>query len=99
MTNAEFQKKLEEMYTEHPFLNKQNPKTVNILLYVLRMDDSVTDYNVNIIKDDSNGVICIPSVKECFVPIGDLALHVREVECEEEDYGFDGLCLTVYVEE
>jgi uncharacterized protein YihD (DUF1040 family) len=99
MTNAEFQKKLKGMYEEHPFLNKQNPKTVNILLYILRMDDGVTDYNVNLIKDNEDGVRCIPSVKECFVPIGDLVLHVKEVECEEEDYGFDGLCLNVYVED
>lgn len=99
MTDAEFQKKLEGMYKEHPFLNKQNPKTVNILLYILRMDKNVTDYNVNLIKDDADGVTCIPSVKECFVPIRHLALHVKEVECEEEDYGFDGLCLNVYVEE
>ena len=99
MTNAEFQKKLTGMYEKYPFLSKQNPKTVNILLYILRKDVSVTDYNVNLIKDDADGVICIPSVKECFVPIGDLALHVKEVECEEEDDGFDGLCLNVYVEE
>ena len=98
MTNAEFQKKLEAMYAAHPFLNKQNPKTVNILFYLLRMDDSVTDYNVNIIKNGESGVLCVPSVKECFVPIRDLALHVKEVECEENDYGFDGLCLTVYIE-
>ena len=98
MTNAEFQVKLKDIYASYPFICKPERKTVNILFYVLRMDKTVTDYNVNLITEDGR-TLCVPSVKKCFVPVNDLAMHVKEVECEEEDYGFDGLCLTVYVEE
>ena len=98
MTNAEFQTKLQGIYAEYPFICKPERKTLNILLYVLRMDDSVTDYNINLVYEDGR-LVCIPSVKECFVPVHDLAMHVKAVECEEYDFGFDGLCLTIYVEE
>lgn len=97
MTNVEFQEKLRQMYKDHPIIGVSERKTINELLYMLRMDDSVTDYNVNIKEGKAWG--CIPSVKECFVPVRTLAKHVTKVECDEEDYGFDGLCLTVYVED
>lgn len=98
MTNAEFQKYLQDIYDSHDIIGKSKVKTLNELLYMLRMDDSVTDYNVNLIIDGETGIGCIPSVKECFVPVRDLAMHVKAVECDEYDYGFDGLCLTVYLE-
>ena len=99
MTNVEFQQKLKEIYASHDIIGKSERKTVNELLYMLRMDDSVADYNINLIRDGEVSTICIPSVKLCFVPLRDLVMHVKEVECEEFDYGFDGLCLNVYVEE
>ena len=98
MTNAEFQIKLQGIYAQYPIICKPERKTLNILLYVLRMDESVTDYNINIIHEDGR-LVCIPSVKECFVSISELAMHVKSVECDEYDYGFDGLCLTVHVED
>ena len=98
MTNSEFQKKLKTMYASYPFICKPEKKTVNILFYVLRRDVGVTDYNINLITEDGR-TLCVPSVRETFVPVSSLALHVKEVECEEDDYGFDGLCLTVYLEE
>jgi hypothetical protein len=46
--------------------------------------------------------MCIPSVKACFIPVKDLAMHVKEVEvdeCEDDDFEYDGICLTVWLEE
>ena len=97
MTNAEFQKHLQDIYNSHDILGKSERKTVNELLYMLRMDSSVTDYNVILMSDDGR-TLCIPSVKECFVPVHDLTLYVKEVEYEEDDY-FDGICLTVHTED
>lgn len=98
MTNAEFQNKLNEIYSSHDIVGKSERKTVNALLYMLRMDNKVTDYNVNLV-DEVGATVCIPSVRECFVSTKYLTMYVKEVECEEDDCGFDGLCLTVYVEE
>lgn len=98
MTNAAFQNKLKEIYSSYNFIGKSERKTLNTLLYMLRMDEEVADYNVNLV-DEVGEIVCIPSVKECFVPTKYLAMYVKKVECEEENYGFDGLCLTVYVEE
>jgi len=98
MTNVEFQKRFKDLCQKYPFIGIHIKKTVNELFYMLRMDNSVTDYNVNLITED-NRTLCIPSVRETFIPVSELAMHVKEVECEEDDYGFDGLCLNVYVEE
>jgi hypothetical protein len=95
MTNKEFQTKLQEMYNEHPMIAKSEKKTVNELFYVLRMDKE-NDYNINII--DRGFVSCVPSVKLCFVDAKTLAKHVKEVVCEEEDYGCDEICLTIVTE-
>ena len=95
MTNNEFQIKLQEMYEKYPVIAKSENKTVNELLYVLRMDEE-NDYNINVI--DNIFVSCIPSVKKCFVPVSLLAKHVRYVECDEEDYGCEEICLTVTTE-
>lgn len=101
MTNAEFQKKLEEMYAEHPTVTSGPKKTFNTLVWILRQDD--VDYNISIppYKEDM-GWLCIPSVKECFIPVKTLAMHVSEVvvdECEDDDFEYDGICLTVRLEE
>lgn len=101
MTNVEFQQKLEGMYASHSFITKGPRKTFNELVWILRQDD--VDYNISIppYKEDM-GWLCIPSVKECFIPVKALAMHVKEVEFDEcEDYGFeyDGICLTVCLEE
>jgi hypothetical protein len=98
MTNAEFQQHLQNIYDSHDVIGKSAQKTVNELFYMLRQDKTVTDYNVNLLHENGS-CICVPSVKETFVTIGSLKMHVSKVECEEEDYGFDGLCLNVYVEE
>ena len=95
MTNNEFQAKLQAMYKEHPMIALSKKKTINELFYVLRMDKE-NDYNINII--DRGFVSCVPSVKMCFIDVKTLAKHVKSVECEEEDYGCEEICLTVVTE-
>ena len=77
MTNAEFQKKLNEMYTKHPMIARSNPKSLNELMYVLRMEGD-RDYSIS-----TNDGSCIPSVRETFVPSRDLAKKVMSIEWEE----------------
>ena len=97
MTNVEFQEKLRKMYEENPMIARSKKKTVNEILYLLRMDKE-NDYNVNLIE----GTVwsCIPSVKECFVSVKTLAKHVKSIECDETDYGFEvkEICLTIVTE-
>lgn len=95
MTNREFQKRLQMLYKEHPMIAKSEKKTINELFYVLRMDKE-NDYNINVI--DRGFVSCIPSVKECFVNVKMLAKHVKTVECDEDDYDCEEICLTVVTE-
>jgi hypothetical protein len=102
MNNAEFQKRLAELFEHHHRLKNRKP-TLNELVYVLRMDD--IDYNISIppYKEDMAWT-CIPSVKKAFIPVETLALHVVEVEFDEEGTKensdiFDGWCLDVTVEE
>ena len=101
MTNAEFQGYLEETYEKYSIISKNRKKTFNELVYVLRQDN--IDYNISIPPYRENmGWSCIPSVKECFIPVSTLAMHVKEVvldECEDDDFEYDGFCLTVYLEE
>lgn len=87
MTNAEFQTKLKEMYTKHPMIARSTAKSLNELLYVLRMEGD-RDYCVS-----TNDGMCIPSVRETFVPTRDLAKKVVSIEWEEfedEEYGTCG---------
>lgn len=103
MTNAEFQVKLEEMYAKHSLIAGGPKKTFNTLTWLLRQDN--VDYNISIPPyKEGMGWLCIPSVKECFIPVKELAMHVKKVEVEEDEYEdddfkYDGICLTVYLED
>ena len=77
MTNAEFQAKLDAMYAKHPMIARSNPKSLNELMYVLRMEGD-RDYSIS---DNEGG--CIPSVRETFVPTRTLASKVVFIEYEE----------------
>lgn len=98
MTNAEFQKHFKKLLDTHDIIGKGNSMTVNELLYLLRMDKDVSDYNVNLVTEDGS-ISCIFSVKQCFVPVKSLVLHVKKVECDEFDYGIEDVCLIVHTEE
>ena len=96
MTNAEFQVKLEEMYAQFPIIAKQKQKTLNELVYVLRM--SGEDYQLNTF-DNSEPCVwgCIPGVQETFIPVRDLAKKVVSVEFDEETYEEMGIKLLMVV--
>lgn len=77
MTNAEFMNKLDAMYAKHPMIARSNPKSLNELMYVLRMEGD-RDYSIS-----TNDGSCIPSVRETFVPSRDLAKKILSIEWEE----------------
>ena len=82
MTNAEFHVKLEELFKLHmPFAGEK--KTVNELLFVLRHDNEVEDYNFNI-NSKSLG-FSFGFAKESFFPTRYLALQIESIEYEEDD--------------
>ena len=98
MTNAEFQSKLEAMYSVHPIIAKKANKTFNELVWILRQDD--VDYNISIPPyEDDMGWMCIPSIKECFIPVKTLAKHVSKVELDEDEFECEEICLTVWLED
>lgn len=94
MTQNEFKERLENLFENRRFINQTNP-TFNELVYIIRQD--VIDYNISIppYKKDK-GWVCIPSVKECFIPVRELSMHVADIEFDEEDTAeSDMICLTV----
>jgi hypothetical protein len=98
MTNAEFQKKLIEMYESSYVTNGKTRKTFNELVWVLRQSNA--DYNISISPyTEDMGWICIPSIKECFIPVTVLSKYVKKVEIEDDDFEYDGICLTVVLED
>lgn len=80
MTNAEFQKKLEEMYKEFPIIALSKQKTINELVFVLRHDNDVPDYFLNI-NSKSEG-FTFGFLKEGFFPVRQLALKIKSIEYE-----------------
>ena len=92
MTNAEFQVKLEEMYAKYPMIAKREQKTLNELVYVLRM--SGENYQLNTFNENSpNSCGCIPGVQDTFIPVRDLAKKVVSVEFDEETWEEMGIKL------
>lgn len=77
MNNQEFMTWLEAEFAKHPMLAKSNPRSLNELVYVLRM--SGTDFSITVIDGP-----CIPSVCEAFIPSRFLAQKIEVVEYEED---------------
>ena len=84
MTNAEFKIKLDEMFSRHKMIAKSNPKSLNELIYVLRMEG---DCDYCVCTDDG---LCIPSVRNTFIPTDWLARKVEFVDYEEVREELDG---------
>ena len=83
MTVNEFNKWLDNEFKKHPMLAKSNPKSINELVYVLRMSEH--DFCLN--TDDGSGAFgCIPSVKETFIPSRMLAQKIKSMEYDEETF-------------
>ena len=82
MTNNEFLAALNKAFAKHTMLAKSNPKSINELLYVLRMEFD-NDFCISI--PEKNGAWnCIPSSKETFIPTKTLARKIDSINYEEE---------------
>ena len=92
MTNLEFEKKLKEAYSKHPIIAKSEKKSINELSYVLRMTNE--DYCLNI-TDGNGSFMCVPSVKETFIPTHILAQKIETIEFDEEISEEDGVNLVI----
>ena len=80
MTNAEFKVKLDALTKEWlPIASKT--MTVNELVWILRHDNDVEDYMMNI-DSESNG-FSFGLLKESFTPTRLLALKIQSIEYEE----------------
>lgn len=93
MNNKKFQKMLEEMYGKYSFISKTRIKTLNELVYVLRMNGRLTGVNWQLNIENENGCTCIPGVMDSFIPVRDLAKGVVSVEFDEETYNEFGIHL------
>ena len=82
MTNNEFLAKLNKLFELHmPIPSKKI--TVNELIFVLRHDNEVEDYNLNI--DSKSLGFSFGFAKESFFPTRHLALKIDSIEYEEDD--------------
>ena len=82
MTNKEFNKYLEDKIAQHPLMRRK-PNTLNELIWVLRQEP--VDYNLSWSNPDGSWT-CVPSAKECFIPVRDLAKHVLKIEYDPDDF-------------
>ena len=82
MTNNEFQTWLENEYAKYFTITKSKVKTVNELIYALRMSNK--DFCLNLI-DGNGGCVCIPSAKETFVPVRYLERKIKAIEYDTEE--------------
>lgn len=92
MTNHEFQQKLNTLFDRHPVIKLSQQKSLNELIYVLRMSD--TDYQINLASEKTPSEFgIIPSVKDTFVPSRDLAKKIVSVTFDEEAFNEYGVSL------
>jgi hypothetical protein len=92
MNNKEFQVKLKNIYADFPYIAKRKQKTLNELVYVLRMTGE--DYQLNTTEKNNPGTFgCIPGVQDVFIPVRDLAKKVVSVEFDDETYEEMGIQL------
>lgn len=82
MTNNEFITWLDNEYAKHFIVKGSKEKSVNELIYTIRMSDK--DFCLNLIGG-CDGCICIPSAKETFVPTRHLAKKIKTIEYDNEE--------------
>ena len=103
MTNEKFRELLQKVFAKHMFMKDRNYHSINELLYCMRDDLELYDYNFNISIQRTNGeFVCIPTI-HAFVNLDTLGIWFNddEVEYEKEDVDcgdasvtFD--CITIY---
>ena len=92
MTNQEFLIKLNEKFDKYPVIKLSKQKSLNELVYVLRMSEN--DYQINLTDPKKpNELGMIPSVKETFIPSRDLIRTVASVSLDEEVFNEYGIYL------
>ena len=84
MTKIQFNKLLDKAYDNHPMLKMSKVKSLNELIYVLRMEFE-DDFCINTLEADRT-FSCIPSIKETFIPTRVLALKIKSREYDEETF-------------
>ena len=82
MTNNQFIAWLENEYAKYFAITKSKVKSVNELIYTLRM--SGKDFCLNLV-DGSGCCVCIPSSKETFVPVRYLEKKIESIEYDTEE--------------
>lgn len=82
MTHNEFMVWLENEYTKHFSVKGSKEKSVNELVYTLRM--SGIDFCLNLL-DGSGCCVCIPSANETFIPSRHLAKKIKTIEYDTEE--------------
>lgn len=80
--NEKFLKWLENEFAKHFVVSKSKVKSVNELIYTLRMSEN--DYCINLI-DGNGGCVCIPSAKETFIPTRHLEKKIESIEYDTEE--------------
>ena len=103
MTNEKFRELLSKVFAKHMFMKDRNCHTINELLYCMRDDLELYDYNFNISIQRANGqFVCIPTI-HAFVTVDVLGIwfndneveYEREnVDCGDASVTFD--CITIY---
>ena len=82
MTNNEFITWLENEYAKHFIVKGSKVKSINELVYTIRMSDK--DFCLNVL-DGLGGCVCIPSAKETFIPTRHLEKKIQSIEYDTED--------------
>lgn len=82
MTNNEFNAWLENEYAKHFIVKGNKVKSINELVYTIRMSDK--DFCINLI-DENGTCVCIPSAKETFIPTRYLERKIKSIEYDIED--------------
>lgn len=73
---------LENEYAKHFTIEKSKVKSINELVYTLRMSEK--DFCLNVIGKDI-GCVCIPSAKESFIPTRYLEKKIVSIEYDTEE--------------
>ena len=85
MTHNEFIGWLNEECEKHIILRHKPPFTLNELVWLLRQQPD--DYSLSWEHKDEDGMwSAVPNVKECFIPVRDLACKIEIEEYSEDEY-------------
>ena len=82
MTNSEFMTWIENEYAKHFIIKGDKVKSINELVYAIRMSEK--DFCLNVIYDDGH-CVCIPSAKESFIPTRYLEKKIVSIEYDTEE--------------